>query len=66
MSSVALVPTPDLFRVAKYLSEQPDDAFASSCRLAILNTVGLVAFPRLPNTDEANETVDVAVTETQA
>jgi hypothetical protein len=47
--AVALVRTPDLFRVAKYLRESPDPDFATSCRRAILETAGdVVAFPPVP------------------
>jgi hypothetical protein len=37
--AVALVRTPDLFTVAKYLRENPDPDFAASCRKAILETL---------------------------
>jgi hypothetical protein len=46
---VALVRTPDLFAVAKFLKENPNPEFASSCREAILNTKGdVVTFPSVP------------------
>ncbi|MGO9083800.1 MAG: hypothetical protein ACLQBK_01105 [Candidatus Sulfotelmatobacter sp.] len=46
---VALVRTPDLFTVAKFLKENPDSGFAASCRKAILETTGnVVEFPPLP------------------
>jgi hypothetical protein len=39
---VALVRTPDLFVVAKFLKENSDPSFAASCRKAILETTGAV------------------------
>lgn len=48
-SGVALVCTPDLFRVAKYLKECEASAFAKKCREAIMGTEGeIVQFPQLP------------------
>jgi hypothetical protein len=45
----ALVRTPDLFQVAKYLKENRDPEFARKCRAEILNTHGKVAlFPPIP------------------
>ena len=46
---VALVSTPDLFEVAKYLSENSDSHFATECRKALLNSVGRVKFPEIPS-----------------
>lgn len=51
-SSTALVFTPDLFRVSKYLMDRPDARFATKCRKAILNAVGRVEFPIIPNTEK--------------
>lgn len=47
---VALVRTPDIFRCAKYLKEQPEDQdFAKQCRTAIISTEGaIVSFPKTP------------------
>jgi len=46
---VALVRTPDLFAVAKFLKENPDVEVAKACREAILRTRGdIVAFPTVP------------------
>jgi hypothetical protein len=46
---VALVRTPDLFVISKYLKEHNDLAFAKSCREAILKTEGeVVEFPPAP------------------
>lgn len=47
-SSAALVSTPDLFLVAKYLSENSDPDFAKRCREAIGSAVGRVSFPAIP------------------
>jgi hypothetical protein len=47
--AVALVRTPDLFAVARYLRENPDPDFAALCRRAILETAGaVVEFPPVP------------------
>jgi hypothetical protein len=47
-NSTALVFTPDLFMVAKYLSDNKDLRFATKCRKAILNSIGRVNFPEVP------------------
>lgn len=47
-SNTALVFTPDLFMAVKYLKDNRDARFAIKCRKAIFNTVGLVAFPEVP------------------
>lgn len=47
-SSTALVFTPDLFFVAKYLKDNRDARYATKCRKAILASVGKVRFPDLP------------------
>lgn len=48
---VALVKTPDLFVVAKFVRECANAEFAVSCREAILNTTGqVVVFPHTPTT----------------
>jgi hypothetical protein len=47
-SSTALVFTPDLFRVARYLSNKKDARFATKCRKVILSTTGRVVFPEVP------------------
>jgi hypothetical protein len=47
---IALVRTPDLFEVAKYLKECEDPDFAQLCRESIKLTEGeIVVFPKLPN-----------------
>jgi hypothetical protein len=48
-SGIALVRTPDLFRVAQYLQDHPDSAFAKGCREVLTSTKGeIVAFPKAP------------------
>lgn len=54
-SSTALVFTPDLFPVAKYLHSTPDPAYARLCREAILSSTGRVIFPIVPSLDDASE-----------
>ena len=47
---VALVKTPDLFVVARYLVAHPDVDYAAACRQAIFNTDGdIVSFPPTPS-----------------
>ncbi len=51
-SGIALVRTPDLFDVAKYLSNRVDDDFSKKCREAILSASGeVVLFPAIPTED---------------
>lgn len=59
ISSTALVFTPDLFAVVKYLTEQPDSDFAGMCRLALLNSTGRVVFPTIPASEP--ETIETQV-----
>jgi len=47
--NVALVRTIDLFHVARYISDKADTEFAKKCRQAILETVGVVVFPDIPD-----------------
>ncbi len=49
ISSTALVFTPDLFSVAKYLSDKRNSRYATKCRKALLTTSGIVKFPTLPS-----------------
>ena len=45
----ALVRTPNLFQVSRYLSETPNSEFARLCREALLSTCGdIVTFPSVP------------------
>lgn len=47
---VALVRTPDLFKVAQHLLSTNDSAFAAACRQAIANAKGeIVTFPSVPD-----------------
>ncbi|OBY72580.1 hypothetical protein [Acinetobacter gyllenbergii] len=48
ISSTALVFTPDLFLVAKYLKDNKNARFATQCRKSILEAVGRVKFPSIP------------------
>ncbi len=48
LSSTALIPTSELFRVAQYMVETADEVFASACRESILNGVGLISLPATP------------------
>lgn len=48
VSSTALVFTPDLFMVARYLHDNKNARFAKQCRKSILNAVGRVIFPEIP------------------
>jgi len=53
----ALVRTPDLFQVSRYLSGSPNSEFAQLCREAILSTSGdVVTFPSVP-TSEGEEQI---------
>lgn len=54
-SSTALVFTPDLFPVAKYIHSTNDPVYARLCREAILSSTGRVIFPIVPNLDDPNE-----------
>ena len=60
ISSTALVFTPDLFIVSKYLSDKRDSKFAAKCRRSIFNSVGKVNFPKIPTTKQA-DTIDSVV-----
>lgn len=48
VGSTALVFTPDLFLVAKYLKDNKNVRFATQCRKSILEAVGRVKFPSIP------------------
>lgn len=50
--SIGLVATTDLFRVAKYLSENEDDSFAKSCRAALVQGIGAIELPKTPEVKE--------------
>lgn len=58
-AGIAMIRTPDLFNVSKYLKEHNDSTFAQQCREAIFETKGsIVQFPNVsveaPATDELN------------
>lgn len=58
-SGTALIRTIDLFKVAKYFSGKKDSSYSKKCRKTIIDTVGVVTFPELPETDvEAKNTSD--------
>ncbi|MEO5684380.1 MAG: hypothetical protein ABIQ88_17195 [Chitinophagaceae bacterium] len=49
---IALIKTIDLFRIAKYLIENPDEQFRIACRNAIHENLGkIVIFPKIPDHD---------------
>jgi len=52
VSSTALIFTPDLFVVARYLHDNKNARFSKQCRKAILNAVGRVNFPEVPSSSE--------------
>ena len=53
-TGIALVFTPDLFPPVQYLLATPDEAYALTCRLTMINTVGRVTFPVPPVSDPPN------------
>lgn len=58
----ALVRTPDLFRVARYLSDREDPEFARRCREAIMAAAGdIVSFPNVPEDAVDGGSADVAM-----
>jgi hypothetical protein len=59
-SSTALVFTPDLFPVVKYIHSKTDLAYAQLCREAILSSTGRVIFPVVPTSDDKIEVVSLA------
>ncbi len=57
-SNCILIRTIDLFRVAKYVLESKDQAFAKSCRSIMKNSIGkIVDFPAIPSTGLSSPTV---------
>jgi hypothetical protein len=53
-AKVALVRTPDLFPIARYLKESADPEFAARCRSAIFAAEGeIVKFPEVPSVNAA-------------
>jgi hypothetical protein len=54
-SAVALVRTPDLFIVARYLKNTSSEQFAADCRKALADTCGAVVIsPKIPETERPN------------
>ncbi|KPD10497.1 MULTISPECIES: hypothetical protein [Rhodobacterales] len=47
--SLGLVSTPELFRIAQYLSSCADGEFAIACRKALVETSGEIVFPNTPD-----------------
>jgi hypothetical protein len=47
-SSTALLSTPELFRAVQCLLNNPNEEYASSCRKALLEGIGIVKFPVVP------------------
>ena len=61
-SGTALIRTPDLFEVARYLKSKPDDDFATLCRKAIMDAKGqTVTFPAIQKADFATQEPDKVV-----
>lgn len=61
-SGCALIRTPDLFRVARYLSDRDDPDFGRRCREAIMAASGdIVTFPSVPD-----ETIDAVSSDVAA
>lgn len=57
--SIALVHTPDLFDVARHVLENVDTDFAKQCRMALVDGVGIVNFPTVPQVlEEQSETLN--------
>jgi hypothetical protein len=56
-AGIALIRTPDLFDVSKYLKEHDDPAFAQQCREVVFGTKGsIVQFPKTPTEMSASGT----------
>ncbi len=61
-SSTALVFTPDLFDVARYLSNHKDASYAKECREIIASSIGRVVFPEIPEKGQGQDhTSDMVV-----
>lgn len=59
-AGIAMIRTPDLFDVGKYLKEHNDLTFAQQCREAIFETKGgVVEFPKIPAEVPTTEEVSV-------
>ena len=56
--SITLVHTPDLFAAARHVLENADADFAKQCRMALVDGVGIVSFPAVPQVlEEQSETL---------
>ena len=54
ISSTALIFTPDLFLIAKHLTDHRDSGFATKCRKVIIKSIGRVVFPSIPKQKTKN------------
>lgn len=54
--SIGLVATPELFHAARYLADNPDEAFAKTCRELLVQGSGVISFPEPPKTVAATKT----------
>jgi hypothetical protein len=64
--SFGLVSTNRLYDIVHYLSNNPDAEYASRCRIAMIEGIGIVNFPDIPSHEshvmEADEVSEVAAT----
>ncbi len=60
-TSVALVVSSDLFKVAQYLTNNVDVEYAKKCRESIVNGIGIIEFPALPVTSQLETETQQAV-----
>lgn len=58
--SIALVHTPALFAVTRYVMESGDANFAKQCREVLVGSVGVVSFPAVPEAADEVEQIEVA------
>lgn len=56
-SSTALLFTPDLFTVVRYLSNHSDATYARKCRKVISCTTGRIVFPEIPVKGRENKQI---------
>ncbi|WP_175692725.1 hypothetical protein [Burkholderia ambifaria] len=64
-SSTALVATADLFGPVQYIIGERDEEYARMCRTAILSGSGRVAFPPIPQKDDAQPEIVRSTIEAQ-
>ena len=55
--NIALVATTDLFKAVQYLVDHNDANYAKQCRDAIVNGVGVVSFPTVPEKLDTKKTL---------